>query len=571
MDDVDTGLGFDAFHAFVFPHLRSALYPGPASPKWTAGGVQKLNHVAAKLHTWLDRLVHELASTANDCCTINALPNEVLCHIFTLATASNPFDDYVLLELGVVCRRWKTLVLETPQFWNRIAIETENFATYHTTITNRLKWQLRRSRDVPVDLAIRLTGDSRAGELEETLCAHMHRLRSLDLDAPDMVLARDWSLALTLPAPNISRLSLRAAMMTGRPMRIPPFPENLLANKAPKLVDFSLTWMLLPPLTWQPFRSLQRFSYQAVHTVDTLQLLALVLSCPDLRRLSVKTTRVFTRPVQWPISPPTLPRTDRVEMSIDLVSSLSAMGDITALLDHMPQRDPKHLFCGVSDRAACLDWFLDAAHANGAAALQLSDCCLDGVFSATAAAFNAAGGTRATDLDVSSLSDLAALFDRLEELTISELLWPADGFPALPHLHSLTLTLEDPGENELDGHYALTIFLLPLEPDCAWHLPALRTLHLAYADPNASEDNPGGPPWGAPLVVSAADVALFIKWNIRTSPPPRLVLQNVLLFESDDSLARRQLDAEVQQVVFELEESLTLIEIWEKCTLPEPI
>ncbi|EJD37922.1 hypothetical protein AURDEDRAFT_173061 [Auricularia subglabra TFB-10046 SS5] len=240
------------------------------------------------------------------------------------------------------------------------------------------------------------------------------------------------------------------------------------------------------------------------------------------------------------------------------------MAGVLAFLQQTHRDDPRRLLCHVDDPSACLSWFLREIRTTGIVYLHFTELgCLRNVVDVAATAISAAGDMRSSVFSITSLVsfnrfDTSDCFATLRELSIGEALWPTGPYPELPLLHKLVIALGD--YSPYGRNFAPSIFLLPLATGHAWTLPALRTLHIAYQEEFAREDNPRGPPWGTPLVVSAAEILLFILWNLHTDVAPTLFLQNVLLFEPPGSLWRHRLDCLVQQPGVVLEEGYLPIE-----------
>ncbi|EJD46892.1 hypothetical protein AURDEDRAFT_184137 [Auricularia subglabra TFB-10046 SS5] len=552
-------LDYWTFKALFMPHVLAALHPAGETVDWSATGVQNLKQLAGNMHDWVSLLVRELGRMANARCPVNRLPKEVLCMIFSEVWDPDDFYNEALLDLGDVCRYWNEIVRGTPSFWTRF--------TYRDADGDNLAWRLRHTQYRPIDVALFLRDDARSAGDAEVLLHHMPHVRALELDATAHVLAGYDCAAATAvldsPAPILEKLAIRTPQVRAAsgiyvyPAYGAFLPQNLFSGHASALRDLLLNNVSLPVPTWPPLRALQRFSYWA-RAIDAVHLAAVLQSCPGLRHLSVRST-MLRMPPQWPsqfsgsfITP------SRSHMTVNMrISPPSDITHILGFLKLVKRDDPKELFCSVGDEAVMGTWLLRAMHASHSIALHLTDCDASrsaGV-AAQATAVNAAGDMRSTWIEIPSLlafysSDPTSTFGGLQELTIAEMLWPESGFPQLPQLQTLTIALVHPQHTEDDS---AAILLLPVNHSetHAWPLPALRTLNLAYAERDAKEDYPHGPPWGTPLVVSAADVALFITWNIRTYLPVKLTLQNVLLFERAGTLPRLHLQTVVQQLLFE--------------------
>ncbi|EJD34561.1 hypothetical protein AURDEDRAFT_176394 [Auricularia subglabra TFB-10046 SS5] len=149
------------------------------------------------------------------------------------------------------------------------------------------------------------------------------------------------------------------------------------------------------------------------------------------------------------------------------------MADVRDFIAIIASRMPKHQFCTVHDSTDCRGWFLRAINAIRAVALRLWYCYItgEGAFSVTAVAWNAEGHARETRMDIPSLMpfvSVAPMLDRLEELTIEEMLYTTSQdipIPPLLRLRSLTIEMEHPRVTAANGHDGLGILLLPLEPD----------------------------------------------------------------------------------------------------------
>ncbi|KAJ7117467.1 hypothetical protein C8R44DRAFT_790783 [Mycena epipterygia] len=116
---------------------------------------------------------------------LRRMPTELLSLIFTFALLL-PCDtleaDPPLWTLGQVSSRWRTVLLSQPRFWAKVDLD---FALYPDETKFRLKTQLRRSGDSPLDIdflcddASRLTG--REIEFGRMLAAKSQRWERVSL------------------------------------------------------------------------------------------------------------------------------------------------------------------------------------------------------------------------------------------------------------------------------------------------------------------------------------------------------------------------------------------------------
>ncbi|EJD54214.1 hypothetical protein AURDEDRAFT_109954 [Auricularia subglabra TFB-10046 SS5] len=80
------------------------------------------------------------------------------------------------------------------------------------------------------------------------------------------------------------------------------------------------------------------------------------------------------------------------------------------------------------------------------------------------------------------------------------------------------------------------IFLLAIQPHCAWRFAQLSTLELAYRPPSPARQHDV-----ARYVVSAHEVCMFLRWHLQSRMALQLLLRTVDLLEAPSQPIRTTL------------------------------
>ncbi|KAJ8483432.1 hypothetical protein ONZ45_g14611 [Pleurotus djamor] len=123
----------------------------------------------------LEVILQNLRQRRNELCAIHNLPSEILSHIF-VAFKKLTLPDYkpgTWLNISAICRRWRNILLSTPQFWASISIlDSPN-----------VDEMVERSKQVPL-------------QLDFSLCYHFHQRDGYHEDRYDLVSEVHWAGAL---------------------------------------------------------------------------------------------------------------------------------------------------------------------------------------------------------------------------------------------------------------------------------------------------------------------------------------------------------------------------------------
>jgi hypothetical protein len=112
---------------------------------------------------------------------INKMPDEILLYIFLIASMGDRSSAYyssLPFLLTLVCRSWKSLVIQSPVLWAIIPID---LTTPFDDVIPHLQLHLLLSRDAPLDITFSL-GSTPPGDtkiLSNLVSPHLHRLKSL--------------------------------------------------------------------------------------------------------------------------------------------------------------------------------------------------------------------------------------------------------------------------------------------------------------------------------------------------------------------------------------------------------
>ncbi|KAJ3507864.1 hypothetical protein NLJ89_g6065 [Agrocybe chaxingu] len=142
---------------------------------------------------------------------INELPDDLLAEVITFATKSskpnrNP-EVPVQIELSLVCRRWRDLILHSPLLWTDIFISTSSLSNASIFF--------ERSQTALIDVTCSSVVNGHSAHtayismISSTIARHISRLRSLDIDVSEpsevTYIFLQWK---DLEAPNLKSLHI---------------------------------------------------------------------------------------------------------------------------------------------------------------------------------------------------------------------------------------------------------------------------------------------------------------------------------------------------------------------------
>lgn len=224
---------------------------------------------------------------------VQRLPNEILSSIF--ATGLNGAEDeeaLVLSNVMLVCRRWASVVQDTPVLWSQITIGPQHSLS-------RALDRLARSKSVPLDISIvfnpqREFFDARSSaviaQALDLLVPQMQRWRSFRLALPDTMQTHSVLARCNLPAPLLATLHVRTFNTHHwAEEAASPLPLPLLTGLAPGLREcvlhsFPFDWSTLASLR-TGLRVLDIGGYWSGVPPSVHSILNVLRACPELEEL----------------------------------------------------------------------------------------------------------------------------------------------------------------------------------------------------------------------------------------------------------------------------------------------
>ncbi|KAG9120824.1 hypothetical protein FRC07_003532 [Ceratobasidium sp. 392] len=195
---------------------------------------------------------------------INALPSEVLAHIFELGTASpeneSGQDDLPLL-VSLVCRTWHALALATPTLWNTLVISDNDLPPL-----SKIRTHLIRSKRAPLNLYLDFSTRAESEEVQtvmRVLLPELERWHHLVIVVPafDVMYNAVGMISRAFDVGEIGAPWLEVLRLYGPPEFDPsepeprdlPLPVPLLGhaiNPTPRLRDVVMCGI---PVDWSTF------------------------------------------------------------------------------------------------------------------------------------------------------------------------------------------------------------------------------------------------------------------------------------------------------------------------------
>ena len=201
---------------------------------------------------------------------INYLPSEILSYAFELAISpESSFDDSRMcpLALARVSRGWRHIILNTPQFWRYIDLNSR-------TNVSLVRAHVERSLEYPLDIAIKfLETTARLSTFIDVLLPHAHRWRTLEIYDGGQCLQFILRRINKLKFPSLAFTTIHT--LSERKMRYPTF---LLPENSPSLKSLDLN-NVIPMEKFLPGQMVTDLSLQfSEHPLGPLTLPSLLSS-----------------------------------------------------------------------------------------------------------------------------------------------------------------------------------------------------------------------------------------------------------------------------------------------------
>ncbi|EJD54824.1 hypothetical protein AURDEDRAFT_156603 [Auricularia subglabra TFB-10046 SS5] len=554
-------MSFDAEASLKQAMVAMLQSAQPAAPGHQTGGAEhsfcrtSFQDTVSRAHRLLDEAACELATIENACNPVNCLPPEILGVIFDL---SGDESNGTLLR---VCKHWHAAAMANGALWSRISLRLSIFPSLPSAIAS-LSARLGRTKNAPVDLYVDGTRRSTASPdspdvvgIMEPLQNHMPHIRSLHLEGfPGLLFRPLWRVAFTMPAPQLRTLKLSIVRDDAA-----IFPDDLFSGEAPRLEELSLSGIRLPAPDWPPLRTVKHFTFRSREVVDIQHLAEILQASPHITSVTVQSARLALPHPTLVISGNARPP-ERVHLH-----SMALFPESLDFILRNPWRAlPAHISMVDADLNLVRPW-LQTSLIPHSLSIRVSDrdTAMISRDSVTICLEDPLHHTRIVQANsYTRLRDFRDFFPTLSELTLSDVLWPDDvaSFPALPVMETLTIDLVDPvrAARRAPRHLGAGLFLLDIGPSRAWRLPQLRTLRLAYRVPGPGVADPIPGRYSAalnmlpaPYVVSAHEVALFLRWHLHSDRPLRLALLKVSLLEDMSGPDRNLLVGMVESISVE--------------------
>jgi len=207
----------------------------------------------------------QVITLTNELAPITSLPTEILVAIFAIFA-----EDYNIMPLGRVIRRWREIVNGTPQFWSTIQFFIRSYYRDSSKEEYRLNLALERSRQFPLDANFRFYGDDILSEwVEESnplptslndlarsfLARHLKALMPHACRIRSLTISMEWHGALyqiltafqDVSAPLLERLVVYMPSLRGSDVvNDSPRPFVFLKGGAPMLKSIELRNLTIP-------------------------------------------------------------------------------------------------------------------------------------------------------------------------------------------------------------------------------------------------------------------------------------------------------------------------------------
>lgn len=179
------------------------------------------------------------------------VPPELLCSVFAQLTL------WQRVNATHVCQLWRAVAIDDPRLWSDILFPRPRHLPLHGLFV-----LLGRTKAAPVSIGSLRVPVCDASSLGKLLNVHLHHLLNLELVSNDGSPLLEVVSELTLPAPLLKSLQLRA--IAGSAITL---PQNLLSSTAPMLRSVSLDGPDLP-LGFMGFSGTTQLVLNPVSRVD---------------------------------------------------------------------------------------------------------------------------------------------------------------------------------------------------------------------------------------------------------------------------------------------------------------
>ena len=205
----------------------------PSVRSWIAAKADEYHRYTLALHSMHNTLIH-----------VHRLPVEMLFRIFIEA-----WQDRKSLRLTHVCRLWRSLLLDMPQFW-ALAIAGDEFRLPSNDKDPSDEDYLNAAcvRSAPKTLSIRLSSISSRGHLQ--LIALADRITSLQLTTQGRDQLRWLWQVLHAGMPRLEDLAICLSICLGGPTETVTGPHPLSTEQLPRLTRLTLPTTLFP-FSWR--------------------------------------------------------------------------------------------------------------------------------------------------------------------------------------------------------------------------------------------------------------------------------------------------------------------------------
>ncbi|KZV87424.1 hypothetical protein EXIGLDRAFT_839959, partial [Exidia glandulosa HHB12029] len=241
-----------------------------------------LSDARTTIYELVQQALQEYSREMNDRAPVNNLPAEIFVDILSYTS----FRDVVAASR--VCQLWRTTINDTASLW--------------AVMISSLLWAyerpgyefLRRTKDVPFDLSLRIRRPDSVQILQEHL-PHIKRLTltlECDYDAP-MHVIDELMYALRNPAPLLEELCILYQNSPGR-RAFPTIPIDVFAGVSPRLHTVTAIGIRLPFHPYAAFSNVQRFIFRTPNrilgtdtTLSAIEMVQNIAGYRGLRHLAV--------------------------------------------------------------------------------------------------------------------------------------------------------------------------------------------------------------------------------------------------------------------------------------------
>ncbi|KZV87438.1 hypothetical protein EXIGLDRAFT_839970 [Exidia glandulosa HHB12029] len=540
----------DSLHKAVQDILTDTA---PCSGRHSSGS---LSDARVAIYELVQQSLQEFSREINDRAPVNNLPAEILINILSYTSF------YVVVAASRVCQLWRTTINDTASLW--------------AVMISSLLWAyerpgyefLRRTKDVPFDLSLRIRRPDSVQILQEHL-PHIKRLTLtlecdyMSCDAP-MHVIDELMYALRNPAPLLEELCILYQNSPGR-RAFPTIPIDVFAGVSPRLHTVTAIGIRLPFHPYAAFSNVQRFIFRTPNRIlgtdTTLSAIEMVQNIAGYRGL--RHLAVLQEP-QHPFQVGTADDEALVLALRDIGPQLDSLDcsyfpHLPFLLDSLSDSPPKL----IAIHSATSEFLSDEWMRPDVSIVGLRFA-TRGSHDTAIEATDSSGYTRritAVSMEPEDTENLwgfipLSVFIGLTSLSMHEHMWPDDQpWPTSDSLQDLRIFLSTSYHRRVSEQTG-GIFQLGIDQG-PWHVPALKCLTLASIlctyTPHAHERR------RTSLLVAADGIRLFLLQQLAPSPPQTLHLEHITLYEPFQSNTVRALHDLVQEITTSEFETVELL------------